>query len=405
MPMLPGTIEQDQMMPQVAPQFAPPVSPVPMPQMLGTQMSPYIGSGAYQAPDSPSVLNTPDINKAIQQQTLAQIQALGNNSSDKRDRIRNIFTGIMAPAMAIFGGAGTAAAGADLIQQARQQAVIGKQQGLAEKQNAAAALKGLVDIENTIRLKPLGMMLKDQRTQGKLAQGDRRLTMQEADTLSKITARSRGQDIKEARFKVLAENEAALRDLKRIGLELKDKGLDQVKQIAEMQDRRIREIAVINNQIKKYGIDQTREAKKAQLQQEFQIDKAKMIFALEQRNQSIRAQLDQHNNSTVRNKGGELLNPDQYMLEFNGIDIQAPQGEPDDDDFATTVQSLMQPAQAQPAQAPAATPQKPAAPAQTAQQSRIPQGLDANKTKQGFIRRLTAAGVPFQEAMKAANQL
>lgn len=392
--MLPGTIQQDQdLMPPTAPQMAPPVSPVPMPQMLG-QMSPYIG--AMQAPSGPSVLDTPEINAALKAQTLAQIQALGNNSSDKRDRIRNIFTGIMAPAMAMFGGAGSAAAAADMIQQSRQQAVIGRQQSQADSQHAAAALKGLVDIENTIRLKPLGMMLRDQRQaeSNKIKADDLQRKKETQTTRAKI---------QQERNRILEENYKRTGDLRSRGLDIKVQGLEQAKAIADQRDHTLREIAVLKLQERRGIPDQNRDLRLQQLQQQYNSDSAKLTSMVETRNQQIRADIDKHNN-LVRQKGaGELLNADQYMLDFNGVDPVQPQEEPDDSDYQAALQAVMQPTQAQPAQqgqAPAAPPQQNAQAPQTAQKAPSFKGKALSpQTQQNLLQKVQQRyGMNFQQA-------
>lgn len=383
----PGTIEyQQDGMPPEAPQMLPQVSPtpMPMPQMLGTQISPYI----QQAPDSPSVLNTPEINEALKQQTLAQIQALGNNSYDKRDKIRNIFTGIMAPAMAIFGGAGSAAAGADLVQQARQQAIIGKQQKMAERQQAAAALKGLVDIENTIRLKPIGQMMKAQNQaignqikqqdlERKNRQGDRRLAIQEN------------------RNRIYENAQTRMGDLRSRGLDIKEAGLAQTKELAEKRDRTLRDIAVLNAQQRQGIADQNYQAKLTQLQQQWQTQNAQLSAGVEKFNQSTRATIDKYN-SEAKAKGAEPLNADQYLLNFNGIDHVDTPEEPSDDDYRAALQQVMQPAQQQ--QAPAAAPQQ--APAQTAQKQPSYKGKSLSpQTQQNLLMKVQQRyGMNFQQA-------
>lgn len=399
MPILPETIQQDQM-PQEAPQYAPPVSPVPMPQMLGTQMSPYIGTPYQQVPSSPSVLDTPQITQALRDQTLAQIQKLGASGNDKRDKIRNIFTGIMAPAMAIFGGAGGAAAGADMVQQARQSAMMGKQQKQSEQQQAAQTLKGLVDIENTIRLKPLGMMLNDQRKQQQLAiagQAEQRKYQQGNTRLQ----------IQDSRNRIMDDHYKQIGALQSRGLDIKTRGLEQTKSLADQRDHTLRDIAVLNAQQRQGTASQSNATRLQALTQQWQMQNAKLQTDVEQQNQEIRAKIDEHNNQ-VRQKGtGELLHADQYMLNFNGVDPMPKQEEPDDSDYQAALQAVMQPQgqqQAQPGQAPIAPPQQnaqaPQQPGQPQQHAPMFNGRAVNPTQQQNLLMMLQQrnGMNFQQA-------
>lgn len=298
-----GAIEQQQpMIPQVMPMQA-------APQMMMPGYSPYMMPQAAFPQD-------------IQEKTLDNLRMRLNEGLDDRkgkyeDVANKIFTGLVAPAFATFGGPGTSAGAVQAMNAAKAEGQQAKQNRMVEAQQKQAAIKGYVDMYNTVGIKPLQKLVEDQlkarkqdadmsKTQATLAQRDRALGLKEK--VATNTQTYHDQILK----------------LKSRGLDISEDKLKQTKELAEKKMQHADAYARLMIEQQKYGYDAARQR---------QMDQIKHQFATEQQqlakfNSEMEVKLQEKDVKTGKYKytdeQGNPLDPSRYQLQIDAPKVSEP---------------------------------------------------------------------------------
>lgn len=397
--LLNGYEEQDVMAPQAA---APAISPMvqqmpaqaaPMQQLQPQYINPYLD--ALQSP-----LMTPERQNQTGELYDRYVNYLMKDDDRRRgeaaeDSATKIFGNIVAPAMALFGGPGTSAAGVQMMQDARQQVAQARQRKNYEQQASLSAIKSLVDISKT-GLKPAQAYVADFRKGIDQQQKAAALQQKTNESQAKLDFRKTLLDSKE-------KYQTSLLDLKKRGLDISEDKMKQQREIADQNHNRIMKIAQINAQIQMRGQDQNLLRMKEQEMQAYKRDEIK----LNQFNSEIQAKLserDSKGNYKYLDSNGKPLDPGNFQLQQGEFQSGFP--EPSDDDIAATMQELnsMQavPAPQQQVQgqvAPAAAGGAEHAHAQIFK-SLTASGMAPEMAAQMFVQSAQKRGIPLSEAFQ-----
>jgi hypothetical protein len=301
-------------------------------------INPYAGAIGNNA------LNTPDRQAQLGQaydQMLTKITSGPSRAEKGQDLVRNVFGGVIAPAMALFGGPGTSAAGVQMINQIKQDTHQAKMARMQEDNYARQALKGIVDISNTTSLKPLSELIKDYR---KGVDQDLKSQKQTAE----MGFKERMTAAAEKRVSIYDTASKKAAELKSRGLDISVDKLDEAKRAHDLADDRLRDLARLNASLRKRGQDMTNNRAAARIAADYQKFNAQAQQAVDKHNADVDAAFAKgtKDGKPFLDENGQPLDPSKYHI--NALPLDEPEidnVEPDDQDFQAALSALTAPQQ------------------------------------------------------------
>lgn len=333
--------------------------------------------------------------------------AQGPSRADKwDDGITSIFTRVVAPAVAAFGGDGTSQGANQFVQGMRQEVLDAKTERRQSQQDALSTVKGLTDIINNTS--PGG--LKSLSASAKIAQGQQKLAQDATKMDNNKQYREQKLAAQELRDKTMSTTRDMANKLGWARL-----GFDQKK--FDEQEARIKDIEGKKLVLEKRAQDIQASGKSA----DRQIELAKLQSGIQQFNTKLSAETQQFNEKLKLNASAVKTDPATGQVMFvhqdangkqyevpsipdTGVDFQFAGIDKFSDDPAVAkilseIDSSAQPATAQPATAAKAPPPAAVAKFMARIQSMNPQQIESER--QMFLK--TLGSDPFAMLQGASN--
>jgi hypothetical protein len=334
-------------------------------------------------------------------------QALQSNRGSETGA--QIFANTIAPAMAIFGGPGTSAAGVQLIKDTQQDIKNNRMLKVQEEKHYADVLKGLTDIGNTTGFKPFQELIRARQKDAELEQKG----VAQAATASFHQAMQNKWKTDDARIQKIADGAQALRAR---GLNIDENRLAQIKESGEKQRELTKQLAILNAQMTARGQNIHSSQFAQQLAQQLKIHKETTDRLIQQHDSDMQMKLQEMQKDTKTGKllpkyadeNGKMLDWTQYAMGNPQIGISE-DVEPSQQDYASVDAMInnLNTAVPPPAAAAPAAGASPAAAFKPQFQSIAQQsGLKPDQAKQMFMEAaMRKGGMTWDQAVEAARGL
>lgn len=320
------------------PAIAPPAPmPEPAPPMVAagiTEQSPAIQMpfGGYSPTLSirePSFLSGEDVQAALKQDFMNRLRESAKTRASARgeEMGAKIFGSTIAPALAIFGGAGGSDAGVALIKEANAHVQQGRNDRLNDELNATRGLKAIADIVNTAKVKPLSEAFKAQqkfdlavtREKGVNEREDKRIAARKGLQSIKQDFQAKEAELKRAHQVSLLEKNQVFKSGEYEKLREQKERFHQDHQRMQLLREKVRVgIATVSDQ---------RQLQK--MQQDMLKSVAQLQFKKAAFNSKMEAMLSQRNKDGFKfsDGSGNPLDPRQFQIDLNTDLFTGPKGE------------------------------------------------------------------------------
>lgn len=310
-----------------------PAYPLNVYESVSQSASPMYGLGealgAYQAMvPTLSPLNSP----AIQARTHdAYVRMLDNlakrpTAADKGEAFgRNLLGGVIAPAMAIFGGDGSRAAAVGMLNRVNEDLRTAKSERVAEEAQHVTTINMLTRAAQQNALRPFSEFIKARKNEITAAQGQQKIDNNHWYNQQKIADR-------QTRTKLIEKLGTERNRLREQGIHLDEMKFGEVIRNNDMVDRRLRQLAALSAELRKRGQDMSSDRTAQRLAQDVQIANAKALQAEQEYNSSVRQAFAKGNAKTGKSflgSDGKPLNPNDFMVNA----VQLPEQDVSDDQF------------------------------------------------------------------------
>ncbi len=406
--------------PMVQPE-APAVMPQPAPQMMPAQMMPAspIGGQFYNpmADHVPSVMQDPALQAKLKQAYHQQLDDfIHTNKGDSAGKLGQLFTGLSAVGLGAFGGAAGGMAATDLVRQAHADANAAKSRTEAHAQSSIMALRHLADIEATTGLKPWSQAMKDFRQAQGQGIKDKGLDIQQQKADDAKTYHDGLLKAKESFRSTYQNLKQDDQKLKAMGINFNYDKLQQAHDVADMQDKRMRDIATIQAKVRKGIADQSDITARAKLLHAYQHDNAWLGMETQKHNDYLEKLSNERDPLTGKPKyddgKGNPVDFRKYKTDYTPMQ-PGEQAAPDPQDLAGALDLLHQGGQLPAAPQspfgqepmPQGAPQQPGMPPQQTQPQAQPQQAPAampnsSVMKSGFAAIAKAKGLKPEDAKR-----
>lgn len=350
-PFAPQMAQMPQPAPQPAPAFnmamqpAPEMAPPGMAATQGTlEYSPWMNPATpVQMPNFMAEQETQDKLRALLDIKLKQATAAeaDRKSSKKRETAARIFGGVIAPALAMFGGPGTASAASAFIKQARQSVDQGREQRYQDEQSALKGIQDLTSIVNTTTTKPLLEFMKMNQKANNLATTETGKNFRtQAGIQSREKIAGNAETGRNARFTAGQELKQRMNDA-RIGL-----GYDRIasmEKIAGEANQRIRELATLNAKVRQGIANQSDLTRRQAIAAQLQSTAIKLADGQAQHMNDLTLKISKDG---LTDQQGNPLNPDDFAYQLPPhlqTLVQQFNTQPNDIDMDEAIQDVINP--------------------------------------------------------------